>query len=179
MKNVVFIITLLGLIVIVVFGFLPISSQSADQSNLLRLHIRANSNSITDQDIKYKVKEEIVNLLTPMFINVTTKEESINKIKRNITLIESTANKVLRDNGFTYTASAGVKNEYFPVRSYNGYEVQAGIYDALILNLGQGEGDNWWCVIYPPLCFTENTIDGGRGVIYKSRLTELIKKFFS
>ena len=87
---------------------------------------------------------------------------------------EKQADKILREHGFTYGARASLRQEEFPTRVYEDITLSAGVYDALILELGTGEGDNWWCVVYPPLCFA-----GGNGnVVYKSKIAEIIRNFF-
>jgi stage II sporulation protein R len=165
---------------ILLIGFSGVKNGDTDTApDYLRIHIRANSNSEIDQDIKYKVKEEIVNALSPILAGITTKQAAISAINKNIPLIEETANRALQANGFEYKSYASIARENFPERIYDGVTVAAGVYDALIINLGSGAGDNWWCVIYPPLCFTENTINGDEGVIYKSKIKEIIQKYFN
>jgi stage II sporulation protein R len=97
-------------------------------------------------------------------------------IENNLSLREKTADDVLTANGFEYRSSAKLHKENFPERVYDGITVAGGVYDALILNLGSGSGDNWWCVVYPPLCFIDNTIEGDKGVIYKSKIKEIIDR---
>lgn len=141
----------------------------------LRIHIRANSNLQIDQAVKYKVKEKVVDYLTPFISNCTTKSMAEQVIENNLKGIEKVANEVLKDNGFDYQSSAKVNNEIFPTRVYDGVVLESGYYDALIVNLGSGEGDNWWCVVYPPLCFTGE----GTSYQYKSKILAIIKDFFN
>ena len=96
------------------------------------------------------------------------------KIGARLGEIERVAEEVLRQNGFAYGARARLKKEEFPTRVYDGVTLEAGVYDALILELGAGKGDNWWCVIYPPLCFT----GGNANVVYRSKIAEIIARFF-
>ena len=97
------------------------------------------------------------------------------KIGKMLPSAAAEADKVLRANGYTYGARASIRQEQFPTRVYDGVTLDAGVYDALIVELGTGAGDNWWCVVYPPLCFS-----GGNGnVIYKSKIAEIIGKFFN
>ena len=123
----------------------------------LRIHIRANSNLEIDQNVKYKVKDAIVNYLTPIISNCRSREDFIEKLENNLSNIQCISNKILAQNNFDYFTTAKINNEYFPVRSYDGFTLENGFYDALIVNLGSGQGDNWWCVVYPPLCFTNTT----------------------
>ena len=87
------------------------------------------------------------------------------------------ANKTVSTNGFCYTSTARVSKEIFPTRSYDGVVFDQGEYDALIIDLGDGTGDNWWCVVYPPLCFVGGEVTG-KNLVYKSKLQEIIQKFF-
>ena len=96
------------------------------------------------------------------------------KIGAKLGEIERVAARVLRENGFSYGARASLRREQFPTRVYADATLEAGEYDALILELGSGKGDNWWCVVYPPLCFTS----GNGNVVYKSKIAEIIKRFF-
>lgn len=140
----------------------------------LRIHIRANSNLGVDQDIKYEIKDVIVDFLTPVISSCNTKSDFEKKLNDNLKNIECIANNILAQNNFDYKANAKINNEYFPTRSYDNLTLENGYYDALIINLGSGEGDNWWCVVYPPLCFLNSNAD----YCYKSRIVEIIKKYF-
>jgi stage II sporulation protein R len=176
MKNIIAVVLILGLVAILLVGFSVGKHEQNETKDFLRIHIRANSNNTADQDIKYRIKDQIVNVLAPVLSNITTKQAAITAVENNLPMIKETADKVLTVNGFSYKSSADIRKENFPQRIYDGVTVNAGVYDALIINLGSGLGDNWWCVIYPPLCFADNTIDGEKGVIYKSKIKEIIEK---
>ncbi len=169
-----------ALCVITFFIFLLFPTQAEQKtfaSDFLRIHIRANSNSSVDQAVKYEIKDEIVGVLTPLLSEVNSKKEATNVISQNIKLIESTANKVLAQKGFSYCSKANITQEFFPTRSYNKLTLDSGVYDAIILNLGSGMGDNWWCVVYPPMCFVPSEGDG-QNIEFKSKIIEIIKNFF-
>ena len=166
-------------VIVVLVGIFGFSGNNGyDKSEFLRIHIRANSNSDIDQRVKYAVKSEIVDFLTPLLAQATTKDLAIEIINNNIAGIEETANTVLEDNGFSYKSSASIKKENFPTRQYDDVVLESGVYDALIVNLGTGEGNNWWCVVYPPLCFVGGQDDGSNQIQYRSKILEIIKKFF-
>lgn len=152
---------------------------SNNNFNYLRIHIRANSNSDIDQEIKYKIKDEYINYLTPKIAFCNSKKDVIDLINLESKTLEEIANSILQDAGFDYFAKLKIKSEMFPTRTYEGYTLESGIYDALIVELGKAEGNNWWCVIYPPLCFTNYSSTNFAGVVYKSKIWEIIKKFFS
>ena len=141
----------------------------------LRIHVRANSNSGYDQSIKYAVKDEIVKFVTPYVAGCTSKEAAMEIIGGITEEIEEVADYALLKLGANYTSSAEVRREHFPTRVYDGVTLEEGDYDALIVELGEGTGDNWWCVIYPPLCFTSAPAD----VKYRSIIKDIIDKFFA
>lgn len=145
-------------------------------SEVVRIHIRANSNSQADQQIKLKVRDEVITFVTPLIAGCKDSDEVKNVLASNTQSINQIADNVLIENGFEYIANSRVSCEYFPSRNYNGTIFEADYYDALIVNLGSGEGNNWWCVAYPPLCFVGE--ETGGNVVYKSKILELINKYF-
>lgn len=140
----------------------------------LRIHIRADSNAREAQAVKYLVRDGIVDYLTPIVASCETKTQAINGVRENLDEIEKEAEKILSQNGFSYGASAKLTKETFPTRVYDDYTLPAGEYTALIVELGEGKGDNWWCVVYPPLCFAKPT---GGNVVYKSKILEIIENW--
>jgi len=144
------------------------------QTDYLRIHVRANSNSQTDQSIKYIVKDEVVKFITPYAAQCTDKQTAMEIIEGILTQIERVCDRVLASHGFNYKSKASVRSEQFPTRVYGDLTLESGLYDALIIELGSGTGDNWWCVIYPPLCFTSGSAD----VRYRSAIYDIINKFF-
>ena len=140
----------------------------------LRIHVRAHSNLEEDQAIKYLVKDAVVEYLTPFIAECDTKEKAERMLKGKLFEIERVADQVLKLNGKDYKSKASVREEEFPTRVYGSLCLENGFYDALILNLGSGEGNNWWCVVYPPLCFTGE----GSSYVYKSKIKEIIDGFF-
>lgn len=162
--------------------FLPgsaVDNNALHADDFLRIHIRANSNSSADQQVKLKVKDEVVSVLAPLFAEADTKQKAMEIMDNNLALVTETANRVLAQNGFGYTSSASITSEQFPTRNYADLTLEGDIYDALIINLGAAAGDNWWCIAYPPMCFVNIADSSGEGVVYKSQLAEIIKKFFN
>ena len=157
---------------VVVMFIVGLTSTKTYHTEYLRIHIRANSNSDVDQAVKYEIKDEIVEFLTPIISSCKTKSEFTYAINQNLSNIESIANKILAQNNFDYKSSAKIKNEYFPVRSYDNVTLESGYYDALIVGLGEAKGDNWWCVVFPPLCFVSTDSEAE----YKSFIYEWYKK---
>ena len=147
-------------------------------SDFLRIHIRANSNEVYDQDVKYKVKDKLVEYLTPILAEATSKEKAMELVSQNLDEISNIASLVLQEEGYTYSAKAKLKSEEFPMRCYDDVVLESGEYDSLIVELGSAEGNNWWCVVYPPLCFVASTDDNSSNIVYRSKILEIIKQFF-
>ncbi|MCL2846311.1 MAG: stage II sporulation protein R [Firmicutes bacterium] len=168
---------LISVVILAFGGLFTLGTPNAGVDDFLRFHIRANSNTASDQEVKYLIKQEILNQFTPIFSGVTSREMAMTTLGGNISRLERIANNVLHANGKSYTARAFLRSEYFPMRTYHGFTLPAGNYDALIIELGLARGENWWCVVYPPLCFLDNNIGGERGVVYRSRLHEIIRRF--
>ncbi len=153
--------------------FLHFNSSSSD---FLRVHIRANSNLEIDQEVKLLVRDEVVKYIAPKVQNLD-KQQAFQLIKKEQKEIQAVADLVLEREGLAYNSKASLKKEYFPMREYGGKQFESGEYDALILELGQAKGDNWWCVVYPPLCFVGGEDVGADEIIYKSKIKELFEGF--
>ncbi len=171
MKKFLVCLVIIGAIAGIAFAFCGTNEQN---SEYLRVHIRADSNEPAAQAVKYKVRDAVVQLLTPTVAACETKQEAIGQIGARLQDIERTAEAVLEQNGYFYGARASIRKEEFPTRVYDGVTLEAGVYDALIVELGSGKGDNWWCVVYPPLCFSS----GGGNIVYRSKIAEIIRGFF-
>ena len=142
------------------------------QNEYIRIHIRANSNLSIDQNVKYEIKDKIVSYLIPSISNCTTREEFVVMINDSLLGLKQIADDVLSQKGFNYKSNVKFCKENFPTRSYDGVVLESGIYDSIIIELGTAQGDNWWCVVYPPLCFVSNN---SQDVMYKSRILEILK----
>lgn len=177
MKKVVLLIAAVVAVLITVNVAACAGGSSSDvNADYLRIHIRANSNADIDQNVKYEVKDAVVKALTPKLADVSSKEEAMEVISENLVLIDEVSERVLESHGFYYGAKSRLCREDFPTRTYGELTLSGGIYDALIVDLGSGEGDNWWCVVFPPLCFVA---DGeGEKVTYKSLIVEWFEKLF-
>lgn len=159
----------LALILIIVVSAVLLNG-SAEKTEYLRIHIRADSNEKADQDIKYLVKDLVVEYLTPIIENAKSKQEAIDKIESSKSAVNGLIDRFLDENGFDYGSKISIKQEEFPTRVYNDITLEAGVYDAVIIELGSGKGDNWWCVVYPPLCFTEGEVK------YRSVIADFFKR---
>jgi stage II sporulation protein R len=122
------------------------------QTNVLRMHILANSDSEKDQSVKLKVRDEILKISDELFSDCKNEKDAENSAKSNLQQIENLANKVLAENGFAYKANAEIVNMPFDARNYGNWTMPAGDYNAVRITLGEAAGQNWWCLMYPALC---------------------------
>ncbi len=131
------------------------SIQSELSGALLRLHIIANSDSEADQTVKLQIRDAITEAFRGDFSKAADKNAACSMAEQLLPEAEAIANQVLQEQGFAETASASLTFCYFPEKTYGDMTFPAGYYDALRITIGEGQGQNWWCVLYPPLCFTE------------------------
>lgn len=123
------------------------------RSDVLRLHILANSDSEEDQQLKLKVRDAILEEGFEIFDGSVTLENAVNKISPQMNRIKETAEKIIKENGFNYDVTVTLDEEFFSTRIYNdSVTLPAGKYLALKVVIGSGEGKNWWCVMFPALC---------------------------
>ena len=131
------------------------------KEKLIRFHVIANSDTDEDQELKLKVRDAVIAYLQPKLENSKSIEESETIIKREYSNLEEISNKVIYDNGYDYSVDIGLQYSYFPAKQYSSVVLPAGKYKALKIIIGEGKGKNWWCVMFPPLCF----VDDQNGVI--------------
>ena len=129
------------------------------RQNVLRLHIIANSDSETDQALKLKVRDEILTQSGELFESSENISDAVIKTNEALPIIEQTVISCLIKNGAEYTGSATVKDTYFETREYDTFTLPAGTYNSLVVTLGEGEGKNWWCVIFPEVCLPLGNTD--------------------
>lgn len=122
---------------------------------LLRLHIIANSDSAADQTVKLQIRDAITKAFQDDFSAAADKDTACALAEKLLPEAEAIANQVLEEQGFSERASASLTFCYFPEKTYGDMTFPAGYYDALRITIGEANGQNWWCVLYPPLCFTD------------------------
>ena len=127
---------------------------------VLRLHIIANSDSSSDQELKLQVKNCIVELMQTEFAEATDSKEAFCLAKKRIPAIKATAERIVNDQGYEYPVKVCVGNYNFPVKSYGNLVFPAGSYPAVRIIIGEGQGKNWWCVLFPPLCLVASSDKG-------------------
>lgn len=144
---------IIALTVVSLYSFLPFEKECRNISDeVLRIHILADSDSETDQSLKLKVRDEILNFTDGLYSDVTSKEEAIKITQKHIAGIEATAENILRANGCQKEVKAEILDMNFNTRYYDDITMPSGNYTALRVTIGSGEGKNWWCVMYPSLC---------------------------
>lgn len=135
----------------------PIIASSENISNkVLRLHILANSDSTEDQNLKLTVKEYFLDNTKDLF-NGKTLEENINIAKKNIDYMEKICNDCIEQNGYDYKATVNIDKEFFETRVYDDFTLPAGVYNSIKIQIGQGTGHNWWCIVFPSVCLSACT----------------------
>ena len=141
-----------------------ISAASEDyKDKLIRFHVIANSDSEEDQNLKLKVRDAIINYLQPKLLESESIEESELIIKKEYDELEKISKNIILENGYDYDVKVGIDYSKFPTKQYSKVELPAGEYKALRIIIGEGKGKNWWCVMFPPLCF----VDEQKGIIDK------------
>lgn len=138
-----------------------VSASAQIKTDTLRLHIIANSDSDFDQELKLKVRDRVLEYTGELFAEVSGKTEAEALAEYSSDEIKNIAEEVIVENGADYSVSVEITNMWFETRSYDGFTLPAGDYDAVRIIIGAGEGHNWWCVMYPPLCIpgAENTLE--------------------
>ncbi len=126
-------------------------------SGIMRFHVRANSDTQEDQDLKLAVKEDVVAFLKPLLENCNTVAESKQTIVSNLQNIYTIAINTIVEQGYDYSVKVYVTEEAFPAKTYGDLTFPAGDYQALRIDIGEAKGQNWWCVMYPPLCFIDES----------------------
>ena len=125
------------------------------QNSVFRLHIIANSDSKEDQDLKYKIRDALIEYMDSISKDISSKEEAIEIAKDNENEFYNIAQKVIYDNGFNYNVNIEIGNFSFPTKTYGDISLPSGFYDALKVEIGKANGQNWWCVMFPSLCFVD------------------------
>ena len=122
---------------------------------VLRLHVVANSNNDYDQALKYAIRDRIVEETRELFADSNCVEVSKQLATENLDLLLSIAQEEIKNHGFNYNVSISLGTQAFPATVYGNIMFPVGVYDALIITIGNAVGENWWCVIFPPLCFID------------------------
>lgn len=172
MKKIKFIVILSILFLIYIF-FSAYSYVSAISDNMynsvFRLHVIANSDSDEDQNLKYIVRDNLINYMNEKTNTFTSKEDIIEYAKNHIEDLKNIAEMTVKEQGYNYPVTVEIGNFEFPTKTYGDISFPAGNYDALRVKIGNANGRNWWCVMFPPLCF----VDVSTGIVPETSKEEL------
>lgn len=131
---------------------------STDIANsVFRLHVIANSDSDIDQSLKYIVRDNLLKYMNTLCADCSSKEEAIQIANNHIQNFKEIALNTIKKEGFNYSVNVSIGNFEFPTKHYGDISLPAGFYDALKVEIGEAKGQNWWCVMFPPLCFVDTS----------------------
>lgn len=156
------ILLLVGFIITIIYIVHPYKveanhKEEGPNKNLIRFHIRANSDREDDQNLKLKIRDEILREMENKFKGSKSIEESRNTILKNMDNMRNIAKDVIKDSGKDYDVSISLGKNNFPIRKYGNIVLPQGEYETLLIEIGKARGENWWCVMFPPLCFIDET----------------------
>ena len=176
MKRAIFLF--LGIIVIYILIGNVVASNDIIPDDAIRIRVIANSNSDYDQEIKLKVKERLEYDMYNILKNTTDLEEARNLINDNLDKVESNIDKTLHKENYKLPFSINFGLNYFPEKEFKGITYDEGYYESVVVTLGEGLGDNWWCVLFPPLCMLEAEETNTTDVEYTTLVKTIINKYF-
>ena len=152
-------IALVAFVVVCIYGWGIVTDSQALRENFLRLHVVGASDSKEDQDVKLLVRDAVLASLEEGLDDLTDPAAAYDYVARMLPKVEDAANRCLQAAGFTDTVQVSLTEEAFPSRDYDTFSLPAGVYQALRVVIGEGEGKNWWCVVFPQLCVGEDFVE--------------------
>ena len=156
--NFILILTILIFLYIVLLSFNYSQAISYNLSDsVFRLHIIANSDSSADQELKFKVRDKIIEYMNTLTSSSSDKKDVISIVNNHLDSFKEIALNTIKENGYNYDVNIKIGNFHFPTKSYGDISFPAGNYDALKIEIGDAIGQNWWCVLFPPLCFVNSS----------------------
>lgn len=156
--NFILILTILIFLYIVLLSFNYSQAISYNLSDsVFRLHIIANSDSSADQELKFKVRDKIIEYMNTLTSSSSDKKDVISMVNNHLASFKEIALNTIKENGYNYDVNIKIGNFHFPTKSYGDISFPAGNYDALKIEIGDAIGQNWWCVLFPPLCFVNSS----------------------
>ena len=145
------------LIALMALSFLPVHGERAVYDTVVRLHVLANSDSEEDQALKLKVRDGVLEAAAPLVEGCTTQAEAVEALTAHLSELEAAALAVMQSEGYDYPVTVLLGEEDYPTRTYESCAFPAGTYVSLRVLIGEGEGQNWWCCLFPPLCLSAAT----------------------
>ncbi len=153
-KLLIVIFLLLTYIAVCSFTYVCEVSNNISKS-VFRLHVIANSDSDEDQNLKLIVRDNLINYMNSLTTDISTKDEAIKLAKEHKQDFYNIAKNTIEENGYNYDVNIEIGNSYFPTKYYGDITLPSGYYDSLKVEIGEAKGQNWWCVMFPPLCFVD------------------------
>lgn len=176
MKKMIFVILT---IIVAIFVYINVNADEiVIPEAAIRVRVIASSNSIHDQGMKMKVKEYIESYIYPKLVDVSTIEEARNIIQDSIEEMNLGIDALFQENGYDMNYVIHFGDNFFPSKEYKGVRYEAGSYESLVVSIGEGEGNNWWCVLFPPLCLLEASESDTDEVEYRFFVQEMLDKIF-
>ncbi len=166
----------LGLVTTVLFSVISFGlSCNSIRDEVVRLHILANSDSDIDQNVKLIVRDKLIQSGNKLFSGNMNVETAYSILSENKEIIEAYINNILCEEGFSYRSEAHLIKEYYPTRTYETFTLPAGEYLSLKIILGKGEGHNWWCVMFPPLCLPAASENRDINAVFDDDCVRIVK----
>ena len=175
MKKTIFVILI---IIISIFVYINVNAEVIIPNDAIRVRVVPNSNSVIDQNMKEKVKNYVSNYMTLKLDKVMDVNEARNIINDSIEELNQDIEKMFQDNGYDMDFTINFGENHFPDKAYKGVIYNEGDYESLVVYIGEARGDNWWCVLFPPLCLLEADENDTGEVEYKTLVGEVIDKIF-
>ena len=144
----------------------------------IRIRIIANSDSEYDQEKKRQIREEVQLYMQDLLKDAKTTEEARTLITKNLNKLNNKLDTYLRQINYDQSYDVNFGLNYFPEKKYKGITYKEGLYESLLITLGEGKGKNWWCVLFPPICLLEAEEQETNEIEYKSYVKEIIEKYF-
>ncbi len=141
----------------IIHPYLENQAKKGFKDEIIRFHIKANSDREEDQALKLKIRDSILKEMEEKFKDTKSLDESREIIEENMMAMKSITEKVIKEEGEDYSVAVTLGQDNFPTRKYGNLVFPAGEYETLLITLGEGRGQNWWCVMFPPLCFVDIT----------------------
>lgn len=168
------------LVAIVLIVFLCVVLQSCSVRAPFRLHVIANSDGRADQRVKLRVRDAVLAYCETAMLDCNNKQQALAFMKSHEADLQQVAQETLREEGYSYGAKVTIGEDDFPTKTYGTVTYPQGRYDALRIVLGEGSGQNWWCVMFPPLCIVNtDEIEEGQDVEYSSAIIEWLSGLFT
>ena len=177
MKKIILILLTI-VVMLLVYNNSKVDAEVIIPDGAIRVRVIANSNSLYDQSMKMKVKKYIEDNLSISLLSVTDLDEARDIINSSVDDLYGGIDNIFLDNDYNMDYKINFGNNYFPDKEFKGVIYKEGEYESLVVTIGKGEGDNWWCVLFPPLCLLEGEDNNSSDVEYRSWVKDMLDRIF-